>query len=280
MNLLFTIGFLDIDWVDIMDITLVSILLYQLYKLARGTVALTIFIGFLVLYFIFLIVRATEMELLTAILDKFMGVGVLAAIVLFQQEIRKFLILLGKSADLNDSSFFGFFRKWRKNRFEEDFNPVPILDAMKFFSENQTGSLIVLSKNSDLMTYANTGDWIDAFISKRLLISIFDKHSPLHDGAVIIHKGRIKAARCILPVSENSNISASMGLRHRAGIGMSEVTDTLVLLVSEETGECSVARNGSVFANLTIHEVRTQINEYIYENIKDNTKTVPIKQHP
>ncbi len=276
MNLLFTIGFLDINWVDIMDITLVSILLYQLYKLARGTVALTIFIGFLVLYFTFLIVRATEMELLTAILDKFMGVGVLAAIVLFQQEIRKFLILLGKSTELNDSSFFGFFRKWRKNGFEEDFNPVPILDAMKFFSENQTGSLIVLSKNSDLMTYANTGDWIDAFISKRLLISIFDKHSPLHDGAVIIHKGRIEAARCILPVSENSNISASMGLRHRAGIGMSEVTDTLVLLVSEETGECSVARNGEVFANLTIHEVRTRINEYIYENIKENTQAVPI----
>jgi diadenylate cyclase len=273
LNFLFHIGFLEITWVDIVDICLVSAVLFHSYKLLRGTVAVRILLGFLLLYIIFLIVQATEMKLLTAILDKFMGVGVLAAVVLFQQEIRKFLLLLGRSAEVRQLPFIKLFR-WRRSKPAGSLNVHPILEAMKLLGGTNTGALIVLSKDSDLNNYADTGDSLDAELSKRLMIAIFNKYSPLHDGALIIHKNRIKAARCILPVSENPHIPPNMGLRHRAGIGMSEITDTLVLLVSEETGQLSAARNGQIYHNLSLPEVRQKINEYMMENQSDSEKKI------
>lgn len=259
MPLLFNIGFLEIAWVDIIDIVLVSVLLYQLYKLAKGTVALKIFIGFLVLYLIFLVVQATQMKLLTAILDQFMGVGMLAALILFQQEIRNFLLFIGKSADLKSVDFFS----WARDKKEVSFRVTPIADALKTLSEEYTGALIVVSKSSALNNYADTGDLIDAEISKRLLLAIFNKESPLHDGALLIVEGRIKAARCIMPVSQNPNLPAIMGLRHRAALGISEVTDVLVLVVSEQTGQISVVKNGRIETDLSLPMIRQQINEYI-----------------
>jgi len=256
---LFHIGFLEITWVDIIDIALVSVLLFQLYKLVKGTVALKIFIGFLVLYLIFLIVQATQMKLLSVILDQFMGVGVLAALILFQQEIRSFLLLLGKSADFQGFDFF----KWSKSNKEYNLSIAPIIEALKVLSDGYTGALIVISKTSDLDNYAETGDLLDAELSKRLLIAIFNKESPLHDGAVLIVEGRIKAARCILPVSQNPSLPANMGLRHRAALGISEVTDVLVLVVSEQTGQISVVQNGKISTNLMLSEVRQRINLYI-----------------
>jgi len=256
---LFHIGFLEIAWVDIIDIALVSVLLFQLYKLVKGTVALKIFIGFLVLYLIFLIVQATQMKLLSVILDQFMGVGVLAALILFQQEIRSFLLLLGKSADFQGFDFF----KWSKSNKEYNLSIAPIIEALKVLSDGYTGALIVISKTSDLDNYAETGDLLDAELSKRLLIAIFNKESPLHDGAVLIVEGRIKAARCILPVSQNPSLPANMGLRHRAALGISEVTDVLVLVVSEQTGQISVVQNGKISTNLMLSEVRQRINLYI-----------------
>lgn len=263
MIFLFNIGFLELSWVDIIDIVLVSVLLYQVYKLMRGSVAVKIFLGFLSLYLVFLIVRAAQMELLSAILGQFMGVGVLAAIVLFQQEIRKFLLLIGKSTVFNKDNFFNGL-PWRRNQMK-DLNITPIIEAAKNLGGANMGALIVFSKNSELKFYTESGDLIDAVISKRLLQSIFNKYSPLHDGAVIIHNGRIKAARCILPVSDQENLPAQFGLRHRAAIGMTEVTDTLVLVVSEETGQMSIVRNGTLFHNLSSQELRKKINEYLYE---------------
>ncbi len=259
MPFLFHIGFLEIAWVDIIDIALVSVLLFQLYKLVKGTVALKIFIGFLVLYLIFLIVQATQMKLLSVILDQFMGVGVLAALILFQQEIRSFLLLLGKSAEFQGFDFF----KWSKSNKEYNLSIAPIIEALKVLSDEYTGALIVISKTSDLDNYAETGDLLDAELSKRLLIAIFNKESPLHDGAVLIVEGRIKAARCILPVSQNPSLPANMGLRHRAALGISEVTDVLVLVVSEQTGQISVVQNGKISTNLMLSEVRQRINLYI-----------------
>jgi len=259
LPLLFHIGFLEIAWVDIIDIALVSVLLFQLYKLAKGTVALKIFVGFLVLYLIFLVVQATKMKLLTAILDQFMGVGMLAALILFQQEIRNFLLFLGKSTDIKGFDFFG----WAKDRKQYDFKVTPIADALKTLSESNTGALIVISKNSILSNYADTGDLLDAEISKRLLLSIFNKESPLHDGAVLIVEGRIKAARCILPVSQNPNISAAMGLRHRAAMGISEVTDVLVLVVSEQTGQISLIQQAEIETDLSLAMIRQRINQYV-----------------
>lgn len=264
MIYLFSIGFLEVKWVDIIDILLVGILLYQVYKLMRGSVALSIFFGFLSLYLLFLVVKAAQMELLTAILGQFMGVGVLAVIVLFQQEIRKFLLLIGKTTTFNRDNFFKSF--WRNRQDEHDrINITPIIDSCKSLSGSNTGALIVFSKNSPLKFYAESGDEIDAVVSKRLILSIFNKYSPMHDGAVIIHNNRVKAARCILPVTERDNLPAEFGLRHRAAIGMTELTDTLVVVVSEETGQISTVQNGNIAHNLPTKELRKKINQYLFE---------------
>lgn len=204
------------------------------------------------------------MEILTLILDKFMSVGIIAALIIFQQEIRKFLLILGKSADLQGLQLPTIFR--RRGRSEIDFDIHDLLEAMKVMGSTHTGALIVLSREDELDAYCETGDLIDAAISKRLILSIFFKNSPLHDGAMIIVGGRIKAARCILPVTDNRNVPPNMGLRHRAAIGMSEVTDTLVLVVSEETGHASAIRNGKIFAALNLVELRQQIQRYLFPN--------------
>jgi len=261
LNLLFRIGFLEVSLVNVIDITLVSILLYQVYKLMQGSVAIKIFLGFLSIYLIYLVVSAARMELLTIILGQFMGVGVIAAIILFAPEIRKFLMIIGKSSIFSNENILQELFFWRK-RETEAFNISPIIEATKTLAGTSTGALIVISRNSELKFYADSGDLMDALISKRLLISIFNKYSPLHDGAVIIYNGKIKAARCILPVTER-DVPAQFGLRHRAAIGMSEATDTLVLIVSEETGQVSLSKNGRILHNLSMQEVREMINAYL-----------------
>ncbi len=263
MQLLFSIGFLDISWVDIIDIGLVSYLLYQLYKLMKGSVAIKIFLGFLSIYLSYLIVKAANMELLTEILGKFMSVGVIALLILFQQEIRKFLLIIGKTTAFRNDSLFRSF-PWRKEQNERQVNVTPIVEAAKTMAGSHTGALIVFGKESEMKFYAESGDEIDAVISKRLLISIFNKYSPLHDGAVIICRNRIKAARCILPVSENENIPAAFGLRHRAAVGLTEaVEDTMVMVVSEETGQISLVKSGQLMHNLSLQELRARLNQYL-----------------
>jgi diadenylate cyclase len=261
LSLLFKIGFLEISIVNIIDITLVSILLYQVYKLLRGSVAIKIFLGFLSIYLVYLMVSALRMELLSIILGQFMGVGVIAAIIIFAPEIRKFLLIIGKSSFLSNENILQELLFWRK-RETQAFNINPIIEASKTLSGTNTGALMVISSNSELKFYAESGDILDAQVSKRLLVSIFNKYSPLHDGAVIIHHGKVKAARCILPVTER-DVPAQFGLRHRAAIGMSEATDTLILIISEETGQVSLARNGKILHNLSFQEVREFINDYL-----------------
>ena len=211
------------------------------------------------------------MELLSSILGQFMGVGVLALFILFQQEIRKFLLMIGKSTPFSvDGLFSGFFI----SRNSGNFNITAIIEACKTLGGSNTGALIVISKSSQLKFYAESGDMIDAELSKRLLISIFNKLSPLHDGAVIIYKGRIEAARCILPVTENDNLPPSLGLRHRAAVGMTEATDTLVVVVSEETGQISTSKNGNISSNLSMTELRSKINEYLLEDSTPTESTI------
>lgn len=260
----FKIGFLDVRWIDIVDILLVSVLLYQVYKLLKGSVAVRVLLGFLSLYLIYLIVRAAQMDMLAGILGQFMGVGVLAAIIIFSQEIRKFLLILGKTTFRQDGLLQSIMI-WKKKEPKDSLNITPIIEAAKTLSASNTGALMVFSRSSELKFYADSGDLIDAFISKRLLVSIFNKYSPLHDGAVIIHRNKIKAARCILPVSERDNLPAHLGMRHRAALGMSEATDSLTLIISEETGQMSLARNGKVDTNLAAPEVRKRINTYLRE---------------
>lgn len=239
----------------------------------KGSIASKVFVGFLFLYLTYLMVNAAEMELLSAILGQFMGVGVLALIILFSPEIRKFLLLIGKSTTFNRETLFKNL-PWKKHGNEYEFDVNPIIDAAKTLGGSYTGALIVFSRESELKFYVDSGDYIDGEISKRLLLSIFNKHSPLHDGAVIIHNGRISAARCILPVSDLENLPAQFGLRHRAAIGMSETTDTLVLVVSEETGQMSIVRTGKIHHNMSIQEIRKMINDYFFEE-HETTGTTP-----
>lgn len=261
MVFLFKIGFLEVGWVDLVDIALVSVLLYQVYKLIRGSIAVNIFLGILALYLVYLIVRAAQMELLTMILGQFMGVGVLAMIILFQPEIRKFLLVIGRGTEFREN-IFKSIANWRQEA-PDDFEIGEVMEAAKSLKASKTGALIVFSRDTELKFYAQTGDAIDAEVNKRLLLSIFNKNSPLHDGAVIIHKGRIKAARCVLPVSENDHIPANYGLRHRAAVGMSENTDTLILAISEETGRTLLARNGQYIRSIKLRQVEQKVLEYL-----------------
>jgi uncharacterized protein (TIGR00159 family) len=264
MILLFKIGFLDVTWVDIVDIALVSVLLYQVYKLIRGSIAVNIFLGILALYLIYLIVKAAQMELLATILGQFMGVGVLAMIILFQPEIRKFLLVIGRGTEFRENIFKNLSH-W-KNQYHEEFDIHQIIEAAKTLKATKTGALIVFSRDTELKFYIETGDALDADVTKGILLSIFNKHSPLHDGAVIIHKGRIKAARCVLPVSENDSLPAHYGLRHRSAIGMSESTDTLVMAISEETGRLILARNGKYLRGLKLKQIEQRILQYMHNS--------------
>ena len=264
MIFLFKIGFLEVSWVDFVDIALVSVLLYQVYKLIRGSIAMNIFLGILALYLVYLIVRAAEMELLATILGQFMGVGVLAMIILFQPEIRKFLLVIGRGTEFREN-IFKTIANWRHD-YHDDFDVNEIIEAAKSLKATKTGALIVFSRDTELKFYAQTGDALDATVNKRLLLSIFNKNSPLHDGAVIIYKGRIKAARCVLPVTENDHLPAHYGLRHRAAVGMSENTDTLVLAISEETGRLILARNGKYLRLIKLRHVEKKILDYLHNN--------------
>ncbi|MHA7128926.1 diadenylate cyclase CdaA [Algoriphagus namhaensis] len=269
MSLLFKIGFLEISIVNMIDIALVAALLYQIYKLLKGSVAIKIFLGFLSIYLIYLLVGALRMELLSSILGQFMGVGVIAAIIIFAPEIRKFLLLIGRTSFLSDENFIKNYLFFWKKRASTNFSINPIIDAAKTLAGGNTGALMVISKSTELKFYAESGDILDADLSKRLLISIFNKYSPLHDGAVIIHGGKIKAARCILPVTERE-VPAQFGLRHRAAIGMSEATDALILIVSEETGQVSMAKNGKVIHNMSFQDVRETLNAYLHNEEVDS----------
>jgi uncharacterized protein (TIGR00159 family) len=231
----------------------------------RGSVAIKVFVGFLFLYLIYLVVNALQMELLSTILGQFMGVGVLAAIILFQQEIRKFLLMVGRTGFSEDGNWWKNIKFWIPNGSADRANITPITEAVKALAGSSTGALIVLSVDSPLKFYAESGDAMDSLLSKRLLLAIFNKHSPLHDGAVIIYKNRIVAARCILPVTERDDLPAQYGLRHRAGLGMSENTESFIIAVSEETGQIASMQNGVVSHNISSQELRKQINKYLHE---------------
>jgi uncharacterized protein (TIGR00159 family) len=244
------------DWKDALDILLVSILLYQLYKIIKGTVAVNVFIGVIAIYLIGLVVNALQMKLLSTIVRQVLGVGAIALIILFQQEIRKFLILIGiKSYNSTQAKWIfnllPFFRK--KATISTKFKPI--VNACFNMSKTHTGALIVLGNSSDLSFYTSTGDSLDANVNTRLIENIFFKNSPLHDGAVIIEKDKIVAARCVLPVTENESFPPHLGMRHRAAAGISEMADCIVLIVSEETGTVGYAKNGKLRTNISKEEL-------------------------
>jgi diadenylate cyclase len=253
-------AFIHIRLLDIIDIILVALLFYQLYMLIRGTVAFSITMGIAVIYIFWWIVRVMQMELLSTILGSVLGVGVIALIIVFQQEIRRFLIFIGsRYVEGNRLSV----EKILNLRLESkpQVKVRSIMKAVMQFSLDKTGALIVIQRRSNLDMYAETGDVLNAETSSRLFVSIFNKTSPLHDGAVIVENDKVKAARVILPVTEKMDLPPEYGLRHRAGLGISEVTDSLVIIVSEETGQISMAENGILQKNIPSRLLRLKLEE-------------------
>ena len=242
--------FIDFSIKDLIDILLVAYLLYQTYRLMKDSGSINIFTGILVFIGIWLIVsQVLEMKLLGSIFDKLVSVGVLALIILFQDELRRFLVTLGSHKRLG--SFFRFLTGNKQEKTEKA-DIMPIVLACMSMSK---GALIVIEKSMPLNDIIRTGEIINANVNQRLIENIFFKNSPLHDGAMIIRHKRIEAAGCILPVSHDLNIPKELGLRHRAAMGVSQETDALAIIVSEETGGISVAYKGQFHLRLTAEEL-------------------------
>lgn len=242
---------------DIIDIVLVALMLYYLYRLMKESRSLNVFIGIMVFVLIWLFVsQILEMRLLGSILDKLVSVGVIGLIVLFQEEIRKFLYSLG--AHQRVKSFLNFFMGHHAREQREDKETImPIVMACMNMSKGRVGALIVIERSAPLDDIVDTGDRLDALINQRLIENIFFKNSPLHDGAVVISKKRIKAAGCILPVSHNFNIPKELGLRHRAAMGISQSSDAIAVVVSEETGRITAAIKGEFHLRLSAEQLES-----------------------
>ncbi len=254
-------SFIDFGILDVIDIVLVAILLYQLYQLVKGTVAINILIGVTAIYLLWKIVEALKMELLSEILGQFIGVGVIALIIVFQQELRKFLLMIGTTSFSSRRNLLRQIANFKKETSEHRTDVDSIVEAAKDMAAEKTGALMVITRNSELAQMADTGDVLNAELSKRLLESIFAKSSPLHDGAVIIREDRIIAARAVLPPTERNNVPAHFGMRHRAALGVSEQSDALVVIVSEETGKISYAVGGDLRVNLEPMELQKQLEK-------------------
>ena len=247
--------FIEFGLVDIIDIFLVALMLFYIYRLMRESRSLNVFIGIMVFIVIWLFVsQIIQMRLLGSILDKLVSVGVIALIVLFQEDIRTFFYNLG--AHRRMKGLMRFFSKEKgKDQKEVKESIMPIVMSCMNMSKGKVGALIVIERAMPLDDIVRTGDLIDAAINQRLIENVFFKNSPLHDGAMIISKQRIKAAGCILPVSHDLDIPKELGLRHRAAMGMSQESDALSVVVSEETGGISVAVRGEFRLRLSAEEL-------------------------
>ena len=258
--------FITIRFLDILDIVLVAILLFQVYRLIKGTVAFNIVIGMFSLYLLWLVVRALNMELLGSIMGQFIGVGVLALIVVFHPEIRKFLVFIGTNYNVNRvlslDKLFGTGKSKTINQQQID----NIVDACVSMAKSKTGALIVVAGNSELTDQIITGEKLNAKISSILIRTIFFKNSPLHDGAVVIKGNKIAAAGCILPLTQKE-LDKALGLRHRAAVGITEITDAICIIVSEERGSISVAKGGEIKRRVSKEALTTILGENIHSKI-------------
>ena len=242
---------------DIIDIVLVALMLYYIYRLMKESRSLNVFIGIMVFIVVWLLVsQILEMKLLGSIMDKLVSVGVIALIILFQDEIRKFLYNLGANQRMRSLMRFFSFGGEKKDKTDKE-SIMPIVMACMSMGKQKVGALIVMERSAPLDDIVETGDVIDAAINQRLIENIFFKDSPLHDGAMIISDKRIRAAGCILPVSHSVHIHKELGLRHRAAMGISQESDAIAIIVSEETGRISVAIKGEYKLRLSAEQLES-----------------------
>lgn len=257
--------FIPFTFIDFIDIFFVALIMFGLYRMTRGTNAPYIVSGIIVIYIVWVVVRALNMELLSSILGQIVSVGVLAIIIVFQPELRHFLQVIG----MRRKGFNFINRIFNTHDFTGP-NLTPIISACTDMSESKTGALIVLAQESDLRDIIDGGIRLDAQLSQPLLENIFFKNAPLHDGAAVVMNNRIVAAKCILPVTQ-SNVPKSYGTRHRAAIGITETSDAIVVVVSEETGGISVAFGGKIERNIAPRNLAQAISRH-FVNADDNSK--------
>jgi uncharacterized protein (TIGR00159 family) len=250
--MLITLLLINIRIIDIIDILLFSFLLYHIYNLIKGTVAVNILIGILSICFMWLLVAELEMLLLTKVLGLFLSGGAVALIIVFQQELRRFLLLIGTNGFLGDTAMARRFIswKWKSDTPKSSMDVGAIVKACANMSQNKIGALMVIARQSDVGSYIKTGEILNATLTASLIESIFFKNSPLHDGAVIISDNLIIAARCILPLTHKTDIPHYLGLRHRAALGASEDTDAIVIVVSEQFGTISYFKEGGIYLDI------------------------------
>lgn len=240
---------------DALDVLLVAFFTYQIYKLMKSSGTLTVFSGIVSVVIVWVLVsQVLEIRLMGAILDKFISVGFLVLVILFQDDIRRFLVALGSNRGWKFLAKI-FSRKDTETEEQQKYI-APVVLACMNLARKKTGALIVIQREMDLSAYIHTGEIFTADVNTRLIENIFFKNSPLHDGAMIIVDGKIKAAGCILPVAQSLKLSKDMGLRHRSGVGMSKETDAIVIIVSEERGIISVAHNGKISINLSAEDLQ------------------------
>jgi uncharacterized protein (TIGR00159 family) len=245
---------------DILDITIVALMLYYLYKIMRESGTINIFYGVLAFIVVWVVAsEILEMRLIGSILDKFMSIGLLILVILFQDQLKRFLVELGSKKRWKFLAQI-FRRKETDEEYDLHTRVMPIVYACMAMSKTKTGALIVIEQDVPLENYEKTGDIINADINSRLIENIFFKNSPLHDGALIVADGRLKAAGCILPVSHDTDVPRALGLRHRSALGISQASDAFAIVVSEETGNISVAHRGRLSVRLTSTELENRLS--------------------
>lgn len=255
------LNFLDFKITDFIDIILVAALLYAVYKLVKGTVAINIFIGIVIVWALWKLTELLEMKMISSVVGGFMNIGLIALIIVFQQEIRKFLLLIGSTNFATKRSFVKHFKFLKQEVHASDTNVDAILAACDKMSSTHTGALMVMERSNSLEFVIQTGDRMNIEVAQPIIESIFYKNSPLHDGAAIIVNNHIVATRSILPVNNERVIPQRFGLRHRAAVGITEKTDAVALVVSEETGTISYIKNGEFVLYKELSELHSIIKE-------------------
>lgn len=258
-------NFIDFSFIDVIDILLVAFLLFYLYKLVRGTVAINIFIGIVIIYLIWRLTDVLNMDVLSNLLGKFISVGFFALIVVFQQEIRKFLLLLGSTNFTNRGNVIRYFRFLRQSQQVSSLDINTLINSCEAMSKIKTGAIIVIQRNNALDFVLKNNNRIQMELAPQILETIFFKNSPLHDGAIVMKNNSIIAARVILPVSESAHLPTQYGLRHRAALGITEKTDAIVIVLSEQTGKIVYVKNGEFHSYDRLNELKEVLIQDVSE---------------
>ncbi|MDX2246798.1 MAG: diadenylate cyclase [Bacteroidia bacterium] len=256
---LFKIGFVTVRLVDVIDISIVAFLFYKLYENLKGSLAVRVTSLIISVFLVWKLVDLLNFRLLGTILDEFLGLGAIAIVIIFAPEIRRFLSVISKNTLIDR------IMRQVTSRTESDSTYREVVEALKSLRASGNGALIVLVGSNPLSEIQETGDRLDANITARLIYSIFQKESPLHDGAMILQNNRISAVRCILPISKNPRIDPELGLRHRSALGVTEISDSLAIVVSEERRELSIASEGELVRNIDYQEIESAISKHFQQ---------------